>query len=115
MQQIPTTIMRSNTEAPELSRDTCSITSLAFTGQRPTECRRIFNASALYTAHKLITSAEYRYQHERSASAAELSPPLQSLLQVLDAVQPITKWVADERTNTSAFTPMGVDYNPIRL
>ena len=66
-------------------------------------------------AEKLITSAEYRYQNERAASAAELSPPLQALLQVLDAIQPATRWTADERPNTVAFTPMEVDYNPIRL
>jgi len=112
MQQIPT-ITRCNTKAPKLSRDTCGIPNLAFTGQRPTECYRIFKAFAFYTAHKLITSTEYRYHHERAASVADLSPPLQALLQVLDAVQPPTKWVADERASTAAFTPMDVDYNPI--
>ncbi len=111
---MPTTI-RSNIEAPKLSRDLCCITSLAFTGQRPTECYRIFKASALYTTYKLITAAEYRYHHERAASAAELSTPLQALLQILDAVQPATRWMADERANSAAFTPMDVDYNPIRL
>ena len=111
---MPTTI-RCNTEAPKLSRDICSITNLAFTGQRPTECYKIFKAYALYTTHKLITTAEYRYQHERAASAAELSPPLQALLQVLDAVQPATRWMPGERANTAAFIPMDVDYNPIRL
>jgi len=60
IQQMPTTI-KSNTDAPKLSRDICSITNLAFTGQRPTACYRIFKASALYIAHKLITTAEYRY------------------------------------------------------
>jgi len=114
LQQMPTTI-KSNTQAPKLSRDIWCITSLAFTGQRPTECYRIFKASALYTAYKLITTAGYRYQHERAARAAELLPPLQALLQVLDAVQPATGWIADERANTAAFTPMDVDYNPIRL
>jgi len=74
---MPTTII-SNIEALKLSGDICCITNLAFTGQRPTECYRIFKASALYTAYKLITAAEYRYQHERATSAAELSPPLSS-------------------------------------
>ena len=73
IQQMSTTI-RSNTKAPNLSRDICSITSPAFTGHRPTECYRIFEALAIYTAHKLITSSEYRYQNKRTASAAELSP-----------------------------------------
>ena len=85
MHQIPTTI-RSNTTAPKFSRDTYNITSIAFTGSRPTKCYRILKASVLHTMLKLITTSEYRYQHERATSAAELSPPLQALLQVLAAV-----------------------------
>ena len=85
LQQMLTTI-RSNTKTPKLSRKMCSITSLAFTGHRSTDRYRIFKTWALYTAHKLITTSEYRYQHEKAASAAELSPPLQAILQVLDAV-----------------------------
>jgi hypothetical protein len=111
---MPTTI-KSNTKAPRLSRDTCSITSSAFTGHRPTKCYRIFKASALHTTLKLITSSEYRYQHERATSAAELSPTLQALLQGLDAVQPATAWTADDHTNTATFTPVDVDYKPLRL
>jgi len=89
LQQTPTTI-RSNTNAPRHSMDACSITSLAFASLRPTECYRIFKGSAFYTLHKLVTAAEYRYHHERATSAAELSPPLQALLQILDAAQPAT-------------------------
>jgi hypothetical protein len=114
LQQLSTTI-KGNTEPPKLSRDTYNIINLAFTGQRPTNCHKHFKAVVLYTTYKLITAAKYRYQHERAASAVELSTPLQALLQVLDAVQPATMWVVDERANTIAFTPMGVDYNPIRL
>jgi len=79
LQQMPITI-RGNTEALKLSRDICCITILAFTCQRPTYCHRLFKVSSLYTTYKLITTAEYRYQHERATSAAELSPPLQALL-----------------------------------
>jgi len=79
LQQMPTTI-RSNTEAPKLFRDTCSITNPTFNGHKPTECYRIFKASALHATLKLIASSEYRCQHERTTSAAELSPPLQALL-----------------------------------
>jgi hypothetical protein len=114
LQQMPT-VIRGDTEPPKPSRDICYITSSAFTGQRPTVCHKHFKAAILYTTYKLITAAEYRYQHERATSAAELSPPLQALLQVIDAVQPATRWVADERANTIAFTPMEVDYNPVRL
>jgi hypothetical protein len=89
LQQMPT-VIRGNTEPPKQSRDICSITSTAFTAQRPTDCHKHFKAAALYTAFKLITATEYRYQHERATSAAELSPPLQALLQVLDAIQPAT-------------------------
>ena len=39
----------------------------------------------------------------------------QHQLQVLDAIQPATRWTADEKANTIAFAPMDVDYNPIRL
>jgi hypothetical protein len=81
----------------------------------PHNCYKQFTSSVLYTTHKHITASEYRYQHERATPAAELSPPLQALLQVLDAIQPATKWVVDERPNTVAFTPMDVDYNHIRL
>ncbi len=63
LQQTPT-IIRTNTDAPKLSRDACNITSPVFAGLRPTECYRIFRASALHTALKLITTAKYRYQHE---------------------------------------------------
>ena len=94
LQQMSTTI-RSNTEVPKLSRGICCITSFAFPGQRPTEFYRIFRAYALYTAYKLITTTECRYQHERAAVATELSPPLQALLQILDAVQPAARWMAD--------------------
>ena len=74
LQQMPTTI-RGNTEAPKLSRDICCITSSAFTGRRPTDCYKHLTTSTLYTAHKHITAAEYRYQHERATSAAEFLPP----------------------------------------
>ena len=114
LQQMPTTI-RGNTEAPKLSRDICCITSLALTGRRPTDFYKHFTTSVLYTTYKHITAAEYRYKHERATSVAELSPSLQALLQVLDAIQPATRWTVDERPNTVAFTPMDVDYNPIRL
>jgi len=113
-QQTPATV-RSKTDAPKLSRDTYSITSLAFAGHRPTECYRIFRSFALHTLPKLVTTAEYRYQHERPTSDVELSPPLQALLQVLDAIQPATRWAAEERPNTMTFTPLDVDYNPFRL
>jgi hypothetical protein len=85
LQQTPTFI-KTNTELPKLSRDFCNITSTAFDGLRPIECYKIFRASALYTDLKLITAAEYRYQHERATYVAELSPPLQALLRVLDGV-----------------------------
>jgi hypothetical protein len=114
LQQTPTTI-RSNTYASKHSRDACSITSLAFAGLRPTECYRIFTTSAFHTLHKLVTAAEYRYQRERAASAAKLSPPLQALLQILDAIQPAIRWVVEDRPNTITFTPLDVDYNPFRL
>jgi len=89
---------------------------LAFAGLRPTECYRIFRASALHTTIKRITAAGYRYQHERATSVAVLPPPpLQALLHVLDAIQPATKWSAEERPNTITFTPLDVDYNPFHL
>ena len=84
-------IIKTNSDAPKLSRDACNITGLAFSGLRPTECYRLFKASAPHTALKLIKAAEYRYQHERATSAAKLSPSLQALLQVLDAIKPATK------------------------
>ena len=33
----------------------------------------------------------------------------------MDAIQPATKWLAEERPNTITFTPLDVDYNPLRL
>ncbi len=42
-------------------------------------------------------------------------PPWEALVQVLDAVQPATKWMADERPNTTTFTPLDEDYNPVPL
>ena len=88
---------------------------MAFTGQRFTECCKKFKASVLYTAHRLITTAEYRYQHERATLTAELSPHLQTLLQVLDVVKAATKWMANDRPNTATFTPLDVDYNLVCL
>ena len=109
------TITRRNSEAPKPSRDTCSITSTAFTGKRPSECHKHFKESIIHTVHKLITATEYRYQHERATSASELSPPLQALLQTIDAIQPATAWEKDGQNNTATFTPVEVDYNPLRL
>ena len=63
----------------------------------PIKCYRTFRASALHTLHKRVTAAEYRYQHENVTSASEPSPPLQALLQVLDAIQPATIWAAEEK------------------
>jgi hypothetical protein len=42
-------------------------------------------------------------------------PPLQVVLQVFDAIQPATTWMEDERPYTTTFTPLGVDYNLVRL
>jgi len=114
LQQTPT-IIRTNTNALKLSRDACSITSLAFTGLRPTECYEVFRASPLHTTFKLVTTTKYNYQQERAASNTELSSPLQALLHVMGAIQPATKWSAEERPNTITFTPLDVDYNPFRL
>jgi hypothetical protein len=74
LHQILTTI-RSTMIDPKLSIDTCSITSTAFTGSIPTKCHKVFKASILHTVLKLITASEYRFQHERATSAAELFPP----------------------------------------
>jgi hypothetical protein len=71
---MPTRI-RSNIKAPKSSKDTYSITNTAFNGHKPTEGYRLFEASALHTALKLITISEYRFQHERATSAADFSPP----------------------------------------
>jgi hypothetical protein len=79
------------------------------------ECYMFFRASALHTVHKLVTTTKYRYQHERATSTAEFSPTLQALLQVLDAIQPGTRWYAEERPNTITFTPLDVDCNPFRI
>jgi hypothetical protein len=91
------------------------MTSLAFTVLRPTDSYRIFRASAIHTTLKLLTASEYRFQHERATAVNELSPLLQALLQILDAVQPFTSWTAVERSNTISFIPLDVDYNPFRL
>ena len=115
LQQIPT-IIRSNTEDPKLlSRNACSVTRLAFLGLRPIDNYEFFRTSLLYTTHKLITVSEYRFQHERATTVNELPPPLQALLQILDAIKPATRWTTYERPNTVTFTPMDVDYNPFRL
>jgi len=42
-------------------------------------------------------------------------PPLQSLLKAMDAIQPTTKWMAEERPNTITFTSLNVDYNSFRF
>jgi len=69
----------------------------------------------MYTTHKLITTTEYHYQHEKSTFAAELSPPLQVLLEALDAIQATSLWYVDDRPNMVPFMPLDVDYNSIRL
>jgi hypothetical protein len=79
LQQRPT-IIRSNTEDPKISRDTCSVTSLDFSGLRPTDIYRSFRVSSLYTSLKLITASQYRIQPERATTFSELSPPLQAIL-----------------------------------
>ena len=114
LQQIPI-VIRSNTKDPRPSRDTCTITSLTFSGLRPTVSYKTFKASAIHTTLKLITASEYRFQHEGATAVHKLPPPLQALLQILDAVQQATFWTTNDRTNTISFTPMDVDYNPFRL
>jgi hypothetical protein len=76
--------------------------------------QKLHSISPLHSL-KRTTITQYRYQHERAASTAELSPPMQAFLQVLDAIQPATKWTADERLDTTTYTPLDVDYNPARL
>ena len=34
---------------------------------------------------------------------------------MLDAIQPATRWAAEDRPNTITFTPIDVDYNLFRL
>ncbi len=113
LQQIPT-VSRTATNPPKLSRDQCTITCTSFAAHLPTESLRYFRASAIHTLHKLLTSSEYQYLHETATSIAQLSPPVQSLLQCLDAIQPANRWKPDERPNTVQFVPAEVDYNPIR-
>jgi len=60
LQQI-STIIRSNTKDPKFSKDTCSGTSLFFSGLRPTDSYRSFRASVIHTSLKLITASEYRF------------------------------------------------------
>jgi len=69
------------------------------------------------TLHGLKTHDGHRVplSKRKSIMAAELFPPLQTLLQVLDAIQPATKWTIDERPNTATCTPMDMNYNPFRI
>jgi len=48
LQQVPT-VIRAHTKPPPLSRDSCTITSPAFTTLTPLESYRYFRASALHT------------------------------------------------------------------
>ena len=57
LQEIPTTIT-GNTKPPKFSRDLCSISSIAFTGHRPTECYRLFKAFG--TTHSAQTHHNIR-------------------------------------------------------
>jgi hypothetical protein len=72
-------------------------------------------AAALHTLHKYITADEYRRPHESATTSAHLSPPIQALLQILDSIQPATRWAHADTPNTFTFMPMKVDYNPLRL
>ena len=74
----------------------------------------LYNISTLYIAQTHYRSRIPVPTREGNIGRKTLTP-LQALLQVLDAIQPATRWTADERPNTVAFTPMDVDYNPIRL
>ena len=60
------------------------------------------------SSHQHNTDTNMRGQHQSPSS----HPPLQARLQVLDAIKPATRWTADERAITIAFTPMDVNYNP---
>jgi hypothetical protein len=47
--------------------------------------------------------------------ATHLSPPTHVLLQIIDSIQPATSWSHAPHANTDTFTPVEVDYNPLRL
>jgi hypothetical protein len=49
-----------------------------------------------------------------AANVDQLSQPTQALLQALDSIQPAAGWERDDRDNTVVFTPIAVDYNPLR-
>ena len=69
-------------------------------------------AAALHTLLSLLTTEEYRRQHDNATIAALLSPQTEALLQALDSIQPAIRW---EQAEGARFTPMDVDYNPLQL
>ena len=36
-------------------------------------------------------------------------------MQIMGAIQPVTRWMADDRANIVSCTPMDANYSPIRL
>jgi len=57
-------------------------------------------AASLHTLYKLLTAKEYMRPHDTATIAAHLSPPTQALLQILDFIQPASRW-----TETTQPTP----------
>ena len=112
LQQI-STIIRSNTEDPKLSIDTCGVTSMAFSRLRPTDSYISFRASVIHTSLKLITASEYLFQHERVTTVSGLSPSLQSTLQIRNEIQPVTQWRADRPPQHRHLHPDGRGVQPL--
>jgi len=71
--------------------------------------------SALHTLLGLLTAKEYKRPHESATIAAHFSPQTQALLHALDSIKPATRWEQAEGARNMTFTPMDVDYSPLRL
>ena len=62
-----------------------------------------------------MVAAEHQSQNEEAETVDYLSQPVQALLQVLDAIQPASKWEMDpDEQNKVVFQTIVVPYNPIK-
>jgi hypothetical protein len=112
--QVPT-ITRKHVDKPNTAKDPCTIHCHNFQGISAVAVFNFFRAAAIQTLHKHLTDVTHKHQNQTANSLDNLSQATQALLQALDLVQPSTPWHTDERQNTMVFTPIEVDYNPLRL
>jgi len=109
------TITRTATIPARPTKGDCTIYCWAFHDLTASHCYKLFRDAAIATLHHDLTAHEHRGQNTTTTRIDQLSPPVHALLQVLDFIQPASRWqLHRELPRTVIFTPTVIDYNCLR-